>query len=1728
MTKIGKIITLLLSPIMLFGVSAYADALGADWVYKDFEVTNGVLCDFQNSTLERITNNGHNSNASLKITKLNSDEDFGYNLFFEKGKIYKIGAFAKNAPNGFEITIKSSENPKKNKTLTVNKSAGSEWTYIETEFLCDESDGVLNSVSFNSLSNGEYYIDKLFVVPVSEGNVSVTGEVKVGSDIMFDISNNERYYYNIYVNDSGKERVIENGYTQDGTIAFKIPSIAEGKELFLRYSPVDENGTPLQYIIYNAGTVLQGIKTPVSINTQNKPNYFDNGVFAGSFIDEQYNYDYSSTLKTDPYNAAWEKVKFSFDENASETGAFRFDLKGDFGASPDYYLRLEKGKTYKLNARVKIEEDINSHYFAFYISGQQDENGEEEQTSYEMLTIQNNEFKAGVWNDVEAYFTWNGQLGSSDTVLIRIRVGNGRREDWFGNDTERTTSAYYLDNFSVMPYNPDISVRMAGDMYVGGTARLETSCDKVVQNSYPIMYNPLFFTQYTGSIAFYKVNNEVVDVGYGTNTQISNKSEYLNKNISCDLYPIMYGEVKNKTSVDLGTVKTRDNSFVVKYFEKVINPFSDAVAGRVDAKIYDYTTPQYLSASYKDNRLQNSVVGERFSVAVDNADKISTYVWDENMSPITDKQNLVKDKNAILLYVDANSGNDENSGTINAPFKTIERAKAEVKELLRKYNSEDLLTWSYEDNILTISGTGNMRNYFGAEAPWEQYKNSIRTLILEEGITSIGATAFSDCTQLKNAVLPDSLEYIGEDAFSGCENLIAVVLGDNLTNIESSAFPETTNKCVSKASVFADKTGYKTYTAGEAGSAAISPAEQTNIGWALYDDTLVFEGSGQFVNVKSDFQATAPWKDYKGRITTAVIQPGITRTPYYLFSGKTDGVSDYANLKRYTIADTVTRLSHNEIAECTGLEYINLSSKTTNVEQYITGNGLNVPIKSLTIPAGVATIGTVAMNNLSGLERLVFEEGFNITGRGATSQWESAFRQISGLKEITLPASWESIGSYFFSGINNLERIVVLNPGMEFKANCFDNIPKTGTVAGYKNSTAEAFAQTIGWTFEEISPTYSVNTLSALNARDRGGSIDRIYVNIKAGEYFIDDTLEFTHDDSGAIDVIYTSYGDGQAVLSGGRQISDWEIEDAAKNIYKAYVGLGVNSRQFYVDGVKAQRAKGELTNYTVDAKGILCENQELLSFQHPEDLEIYFHKVWTAPICRVDTVTAEGDNVRIKLNESAWNVLLTRNSGAVETETVYFPDNIYSYENAYELIDEEGEWYLNTHDGYIYYKPRKYEDMQNVKAILPVTEQLVKVDNAKNIKFEDVSFKYTTWNKPTTDNGFFGGQNSVIWTDKTRDYKFVDGAVEVVASKNIDFVNCTFSKLGSVGLKLMQGVSDCDIVGNEIYDISANGICLGGQRIEEDHMPSEDKQNKNNTIINNLIHSIGKDYHGGSAISTTYLKDTTIQNNEIFNVSYMGIHMGHVDDDNYIENLNVINNYVHDTVNNMVEGSAIYTFGATKGNNIIGNYTTYGWGRTGGIANDNGSTNLTITNNVIDGTHSWNCVDEYAKDYLADWRPSDSGFGNSDGTGIVFENNFGTYGMGYSKNREYNGEIKSHTVCEFAVWPDEAKAIIKASGLEDGYYLEHQEVAREIVLNDSYEIELGDTVDLEFTAFGEKYEAYPGNSLEMYLYSTNDNIVEVIENEQLKANQRGLTTVKACFKNGDVLREYIVEITVK
>ncbi len=90
------------------------------------------------------------------------------------------------------------------------------------------------------------------------------------------------------------------------------------------------------------------------------------------------------------------------------------------------------------------------------------------------------------------------------------------------------------------------------------------------------------------------------------------------------------------------------------------------------------------------------------------------------------------------------------------------------------------LTWTLDsEGTLTISGTGAMENYFSDDAPWTA--QDVKTVVIDNGVTSIGGFAFDGCHNLTNATISDSVTKIREYAFSGCTALTGITIPSGVT-----------------------------------------------------------------------------------------------------------------------------------------------------------------------------------------------------------------------------------------------------------------------------------------------------------------------------------------------------------------------------------------------------------------------------------------------------------------------------------------------------------------------------------------------------------------------------------------------------------------------------------------------------------------------------------------------------------------------------------------------------------------------------------------------------------------------------------------------------------------------------------------------------------------------------------------------------------------------------------
>ena len=123
------------------------------------------------------------------------------------------------------------------------------------------------------------------------------------------------------------------------------------------------------------------------------------------------------------------------------------------------------------------------------------------------------------------------------------------------------------------------------------------------------------------------------------------------------------------------------------------------------------------------------------------------------------------------------------------------------------------LTWTLENGTLTISGTGDMDDYdknitytivdgkavpVSTErlAPWYDDRLTITSIVVEDGVTSIGVAAFYNCTKVKSVQLSEGLTKIDNYAFENCGALCELVLPQSLTFLGTSALADTNIKAI--------------------------------------------------------------------------------------------------------------------------------------------------------------------------------------------------------------------------------------------------------------------------------------------------------------------------------------------------------------------------------------------------------------------------------------------------------------------------------------------------------------------------------------------------------------------------------------------------------------------------------------------------------------------------------------------------------------------------------------------------------------------------------------------------------------------------------------------------------------------------------------------------------------------------------------------------------------------
>ena len=295
----------------------------------------------------------------------------------------------------------------------------------------------------------------------------------------------------------------------------------------------------------------------------------------------------------------------------------------------------------------------------------------------------------------------------------------------------------------------------------------------------------------------------------------------------------------------------------------------------------------------------------------------------------------------------------------------------------------DKLTWSLsDDGTLTISGTGKMKdygdNYGMSVAPWYVGSSQVKTVIIEDGVTSIGDRAFDGCTKLTRVVIPDSVTSIGYSSFRGCYSLPSVAIPDSVTSIGDSAF------AYCKALTGITLSGSVT----SIGSCAFQSCDSLTS--VTMQNGVTDIGDNAFTYCKNLTSVTIP------------------------NSVKTIGTSAFYNcagLTRVTIPGSVTRIEQDTFKGCSGLTSVTISAGVTSIESGAFRDCTS--LTSVTIPGSVTSIEGYAFAYCSALTSLIIHDG-------TTSIGISAFMNCTSLGSVTIPRSVTDIGGYAFGSCRSL------------------------------------------------------------------------------------------------------------------------------------------------------------------------------------------------------------------------------------------------------------------------------------------------------------------------------------------------------------------------------------------------------------------------------------------------------------------------------------------------------------------------------------------------------------------------------------------------------------------------------------------------------------------------------------------------------------------------------------
>lgn len=356
------------------------------------------------------------------------------------------------------------------------------------------------------------------------------------------------------------------------------------------------------------------------------------------------------------------------------------------------------------------------------------------------------------------------------------------------------------------------------------------------------------------------------------------------------------------------------------------------------------------------------------------------------------------------------------------------------------------VTWKMDDNgVLTISGTGEMSTYYNSVPPWRG--DNLKQVVIEAGVTAIGARAFNDCPNLESISMPSTLTRIGGGdsggVFRGCANLKALNIPEGVTvipaymanncGIEVLTLPSTITSIGGYA--FKDCPNLKSVTIpANASVGGFAFQGCTSLESVVIPEGVTTVGEGAFLKCSALKAVKIPstWtviqqSTFNGcaAIETLELPQTLTTISRYSFTG-------CKSLKELTIPGSVKEVGYESFRKCSALETLNVSEGVEKIDNYVFWECH--ALKNVSLPSSLTFLGNNALSQCDGYETVKLPENLETLSQGA-------FYNSKGLKSIKIPEKVTEIAACLFQACPALEHVELHDGITSIGNNAFQGCP---------------------------------------------------------------------------------------------------------------------------------------------------------------------------------------------------------------------------------------------------------------------------------------------------------------------------------------------------------------------------------------------------------------------------------------------------------------------------------------------------------------------------------------------------------------------------------------------------------------------------------------------------------------------------------------------------------------